>query len=226
MKPESSYFFVAQIVPALFAADFNFGHAAGATIVVALVVAAVLTVCVLLPGFALWGGATLLGTAFAIATVSMVLGVAAGVYVGLRTGAQDARAQAEQVRQQRVEEIRSISHRIDMYFEPREDDPEEAKDFVCWLVTYDETNPQDPEAHEQVIGRDIDQFYQLSQGYLEDWLTLRLGRDRQETHYELHVFMDEPFGGEGNFTRIKSIADQLQLETKRHDAKWTSPVLQ
>jgi hypothetical protein len=205
-------------------AHFSFQHALLAVSVVTVITGVVLTGFVLLPGVALWGGATMIGTACAIGLCSLICGVLAGAAYGLQKGDAQFREQVERRREERVNEIFSISNRIDIYFEPRSENPDEAKDFVCWFVTYDETKPESPETSERIAGRDADEFYDRCRDYLDRWLTMRLGRDDRARDYELHVFTDHPFPGDGTYTRIESIADQMQLETKRHDAKWMSAV--
>ena len=205
-------------------ANFSLTHAVIGCLVVAAIVAAVLTGGILLGPVALWGGATLKGTVCAVALASLVSGVLAGSVSGLLFGESAAQAKQRKETEAKTERIQSVSHYMDVYFESRKDDATKARDFVCWLVTYDDTQPANPEQRERINAANANTFYDLFHDHIDAWLSLRLAKDPQGREYELRVFTEHPYPGDGTYRRIEAIANQLQVKPRRHEAKWTSAV--
>lgn len=199
-----------------------------------------LALAIVVPAVGIRRGKTWRGTGAAVSGVSLVTAlsgaIAAGIYWGHAGGAGTApRGPGDQPPSatptgadvpatpppRPVEPLRRFADRLDVYFEPKENQPDEARDFTCVLVTYDEGRLAGRLIREEIHERSADNFYRQLETQVARWLG-GLALSDPHGHPQLLVYM-QPFPGEGVFERIRQIETRhAGLMVHRVDGPWRS----
>jgi hypothetical protein len=208
--------------------SFDMGAAllVGAVVVVAVVV--VIVVAVATPFIAIEAGATLLGTASAVAGIALVTGLIAGAAAGVYWGHQ-----GDVHHQEQVQRIKSVSNQLDIYFEPSSGDARRAADFKCTLVVYEETDlvarPLTVTTRKaRVTAASSDDFYDEVDRHMKRWFERPVEGDRGGQPRRVMIFM-KPYPGEGIYERLKEIAEQNRMAkttVHRTEGTWVSALPQ
>lgn len=205
--------------------DWRAALIVGAIVVVAAVV--VIAAGIATPFVAIQAGATLLGTALAVGTIALVMGAIAATAAGFYWGRQ-----GDIKRQKQIDEIKRVSKRLDIYFEPFRDDPKKAVDFQCTLVFYEEDlHSQQPTVTERKIkirAGDSKEFYTEVERQMRNWFSKKMAVDSEGEPRQVTIYM-EPYPGEGVYERIKGLAENngfCKCVVSKNDATWVSALPQ
>jgi hypothetical protein len=190
--------------------------------IVAAAAAALIVIAVATPFVALQAGATVLGTSLVVSTISLATGVLGGLAAGFYWGRQ-----GDIKREKRIEHIREISNRLDIYFHPSPEDPSRAADFRCTVVTYEERDLASPEPTVtqrslELQGADSDAFYKQVEQEVIQWLQKPVQGDKHKKLRRVTIYM-MPYPGEGVYERLKKIGERKRLSVvNRSEGRWHS----
>jgi hypothetical protein len=204
--------------------SFDWDVAWKVAVITAAVAALAIVVAIATPFVAIQAGATVLGTAVAVAGISLLIGTGAGIAAGLYWGA-DEEAKWRKV----IEEIKAISNQLDIYFEPAAENKGQAADFRCTLVIYEETDlkarpPRCTERHVKIEAADSEEFYRLIDQQLKAWLHKPVLADQDNKSRRVKIYM-RPYPGEGVYERLRQLVDNNGIRNcvvERSEQSWTS----
>lgn len=201
--------------------DWNAALLVGAIVAVATVV--VIAVAIATPVVAVQGGATLLGTCLAIGGIALVTGICGGCAAGFYRGHQ-----GDIKREEQLDNIKRVSNQLDIHFEPSAD-PKRAKDFVCFLVSYEETDlrsgvPTVTTKKVKIIASDSNGFYSQVQSQMKRWFNIKVSGDLDGQKRRVKIYMN-PFPGEGIYERLMLLATMNEVRScivERSESAWVS----
>lgn len=179
--------------------------------VVAVTCLVIIGVAIALPGIAIVGGASLLGTGCAVGGISLAVGIIGGVTAGLYKGHVD-----DIIIGINNQEVKKICNQLHIKFEPKKDQPEQAKPFECTIVTYMEENVAPKKLkfnvnNKHLEGKDADDFYPFIKHEISGWLAEKLSGDADKIKRRVIVYM-APFPGDSVFSRIADIVKEVGAE--------------
>lgn len=188
------------------------------------VAAVAIVAAIALPFVAIQAGVTVLGTAVAVMGISVLIGTGAGIAAGLYWGAKKD-AEWQQV----VEKIKAVSNQLDIYFEPAASNSQQAAEFRCTLVIYEETDlkarpPRCTERHVKIEAADSEEFYRLIDQQLKAWLHKPVLADQDNKSRRVKIYM-RPYPGEGVYERLRQLVDNNGIRecvVERTERAWQS----
>jgi hypothetical protein len=194
--------------PKLPSFDWQAAAIVGAVLIVAAVI--IVAAAIATPFVAIQGGATLLGTALAVGTIALITGVTGGVAAGLYWGHQgDIR------RQEQIESIKRVSNQLDIHFEPSSDDPNQAMEFRCTLVSYEETDMESQQPtvttkKVKISATNNEEFFEQVDRQVKKWLAQPVGGDTDGQPRRVVIYM-KPYPGEGVYERLKQLVEKNEV---------------
>lgn len=192
--------------------------------IVTVVVAVVIIAAIATPFVAIQAGATMIGTATAVAVVALVTGVIGGTAAGVFWGNQGNIEHSKH-----LERIAAQSNHLHITFNPSKSDPRRAADFECNIIVFRELelNSRPPRIKEetlQIQSESASEFYSLVGQQLEQWFATSVLADDTSTPRCITVYM-MPTPGEGVYDRLRSLALEKgtrEVAVQRVDGTWKS----
>lgn len=194
--------------------SFDWKAAAIVAAVAAVATVAIVGLAIAMPAVGIVAGAGILKTALEIGAIALLVSTVAGTAAGLYWGHK-----GDLALKQRVNEIRDLSMRADVYFSPSESDPKNSKPHSCTLVFYNPTG-----LGTSAPSIDINQVAITASGSrdFENQIRYQLGGWAKAPTHEgdgtkrISIYM-EPFPGENVYSMIRQIVQSESGDACRVD---------
>lgn len=212
-------------IPFMNSRPFNLEAALYVGGIVTFACVVVITAAIATPFIAITGGAYV-ATAIAVAGVSLVAGVIGGLAAGLYQGGVDGIKIREN-----TGKMSKISNQLDITFIPKDDFPNQAKFFECFVIKYEEKNLNTKnltveKVEKKIIGTGEHDFYPTLELEINRWLAEKVLGDSENIKRRINVYM-VPSPGDSVFKRIKDISQNRgkdRIEIVSIESKWVNAV--